>query len=122
MKIFIADDSLPVQELLQELLTEIPGVEVVGHTDDALEATDLIRSLKPEVVILDMRLRRGNGLGVLGTIKKEMPSLVVIVLSGLPNPAYRETCLRLGADHVFHKSDGLDALVAVIKDIAPRQS
>ena len=122
MKVFIADDSLSVRELLVELLAELPGIEVVGQTADALEATVSIRSLKPDVVILDLRLLRGSGLGVLGTMKKEMPSLIVMILSGLPNPAYRESCLNLGADYVFRKSDGLHDLVKVLGDLAARNT
>src|ERR1043166_2705722 len=68
MKVFLADDSLSVRELLVELLADLPGVTIVGQTADAFEATESIRTLKPDVVILDLRLLRGSGLGVLATL------------------------------------------------------
>lgn len=118
MKVLIVEDSPAVRELLIELLSEFPEIDVVGQTDDALEATHLYHSLKPEVVILDLRLRRGSGLGVLGTLKKEDPAPAVVVLSGQSSPNYRETCQNLGADYVFRKSDGLEELVKVLAGMA----
>lgn len=114
MKVIIADDSQPVRELLVEMLSEFSDIEIVGQTDDALEVTDLVRSAKPDVLILDLRLRRGNGLGVLATIKREMPSLIVMMLSGQPRPEYRDKCMEFGADYFFRKSDGFDELIKTL--------
>lgn len=120
MKVFFADDSLHVRELLQAMLSQIPGVEIVGQAKDAIPATDLIRTLKPDVVILDLALIHGSGLGVLGTIKKERPSPLVVVFSGYDDASHRNTCLNLGADYFLSKADGFDQVAELCKKLAPQ--
>src|ERR1043166_9471524 len=120
MRVFIVDDSQPMREMLIELLSEFPTAEVVGQCADALNVMDMIRNAMPDVVIVDMRLQRGNGLGVLGAIKKEMPSVTVIGLSGQVNPNFGKMCLSLGAAHYFHKCDGFQGLMDALSHEAIR--
>lgn len=117
MKVSIVDDSIYVRELLKDLLAEVPGVQIVSESKNALEAMATIRARKPDVVILDLELFGGSGLGVLGSIKKELPSVIVIVLSGYADVAHEQVCLQLGADHVLRKEDGFKQLVELCRGL-----
>jgi len=115
MKIFLADDSVPVRERIKEMLAEIPGIEITGEAGDGLEAIKAIGELKPDAVILDIRMPGANGIEVLENIKRENPALLVIVLTYYPYPQYQEKCQDLGADFFFDKSTEFEKVTDVLK-------
>ena len=61
LAVFIADDSAPVAEVLQELIADPGRIEVVGVADTHQQAIADIQRLKPDVVVLDLQLRNGSG-------------------------------------------------------------
>jgi DNA-binding NarL/FixJ family response regulator len=110
IKVFIADDSLIVREHLVTMLDELTEVEIVGQAETVTEAISAIGKLQPDVVILDIRMPDGSGIDVLQTIKQDEPALVVIVLTNYPYPAYRQKCLKAGADFFLDKSAEFDQI------------
>ena len=110
IKVFIADDSLVVREHLVTMLTELPRIVIVGQAENVAEAINGILELRPDIVILDIRMPGGSGLDVLQTIKKDEPTPVVIVLTNYPYPAYRQKCLQAGADFFLDKSTEFDQI------------
>jgi DNA-binding NarL/FixJ family response regulator len=119
MKIFIADDSAVVRERLKEMLSEIPEVKIIGQAEDGLQATNLIEELNPDVVVLDIRMPRGNGIDVLEKIKKNNPALIVIMLTNYPYPQYRKKCMKAGADYFFDKSSEFEKVTEVLEKLIP---
>lgn len=115
MKVFIADDSRLVQERLATMLNQLEGVEIVGQAQTAPEAISAIQSLKPEVVILDIRMPGGTGIDVLRAIKQARPAPVAIMLTNFPYWEYRQTCLKAGADFFFDKSSEFDKIPEVFE-------
>jgi len=113
----IVDDSSVVRGRLVELLKETARVEIVGEVDDAPQAMDRIRALKPQLVILDIRMPHGSGIDVLRDIKLEKPAPIVIMLTNYPYPQYRDSCLAAGADFFFDKSTEFNRLAAVIDSL-----
>jgi DNA-binding NarL/FixJ family response regulator len=104
MKVFLVDDSAIVLEKLAAMISSIDGVEITGQAMNARDALQSIVKLKPDVVILDIRLNGGgNGMDVLKQIKKEIPPPIVIMLTNYPYPQYRVKCQTLGADYFFDK-------------------
>src|SRR5437764_11818681 len=101
MRVLIADDSAVVVERLVTLLSELAEIEIVGEAQTCGEATERIRRLQPDVVILDIRMPDGSGIDVLETVKQSTPAPIVIMLTNFPYPQYREKCLRAGADFFF---------------------
>ena len=61
MKVFIADDSQVLRERLDEMLSDLPGIEIMGYAQDVPEAITSIKKLNPDVVILDIRRDLCNG-------------------------------------------------------------
>jgi len=122
MKVFIADDSLLVCERLKTMLSEIEGVEVIGQAHSADEATRDILKLKPDVVILDIRMPGGNGIETLRSIKEGARPPVVIMLTNYPYPQYRKKCMEAGADFFFDKADEFSRVVEVVEQIVQDSS
>jgi DNA-binding NarL/FixJ family response regulator len=116
MKVFIVDDSALVLGKLADMLSGIDGIEVVGKVQNANDAIQSIVKLKPDVVILDIRLNGGgSGMGILEVIKKETPPPVVIMLTNYPYPQYRDKCRALGADYFFDKVTEIEKVYETFK-------
>ena len=117
MKVFIADDSAVMRERLIEMLSELPEIEIIGQAQDGIKAKNLIEKLNPDVVILDIRMPRGNGIDVLQNIKKDNPALIVIMLTNYPYPQYRKKCMKAGADYFFDKSTEFEKVTEVCEQL-----
>ena len=105
MKVFLVDDSIIVLKKLAEMISSIDdSIEIVGQAMNADDAVQSIVKIKPDVVILDIRLNgRHNGIDVLEQIRAEIPSSIIIMLTNYSYPEYRERCQALGADYFFDK-------------------
>lgn len=119
MKVFIADDSSIMCERLSSMLSDLPGLEVIGSAASAIDAACRIRELKPDAVILDIRMPEGSGSGidVLSTIKNQQGPPLVIILTNYSYPQYRERCERLGADFFFEKSADFEKVFEVFEKL-----
>jgi len=104
MRVLIVDDSAGIRTRLVTLLTEIAGVEVVGQAESVAQAIAALRELRPDAVILDLRLPDGNGLDVLRLIQREKILTAVIVLTNYPYPQYEERARAAGAYAFLSKS------------------
>ncbi len=122
MRVLIADDSAVVVERLVTLLSELEAVEIVGAAQTSDEATERIRQLQPDVVILDIRMPGGSGIEVLEAVKQSTPAPIVMMLTNFPYPQYREKCLRAGADFFFDKSTEFDQMIGVFRSLLHRPS
>jgi DNA-binding NarL/FixJ family response regulator len=117
MKVFIVDDSALVRERIITMISEHPGIEITGQAENAQEAINSIRKLKPDVAILDIRMPGGNGIEVLRNIKKNNSAPTVIILTNYPYPQYRKKCIEAGADFFFDKSTEFHKIIEVIKKL-----
>lgn len=119
MKVLIADDSEPIRKRLSDLISELEGVEIAGQAGSVTDAVDSVIRLKPDVVILDIRMPGGSGLDVLEKIKKSMPWVCVIMLTNYPEAPYRKKCQEAGAEYFFDKSSEFEKVgEALMKFIA----
>ena len=117
LRVFIADDSPPVAEMLTELIA-LPGrVEVVGIGRTEASTIESVRALKPDVVVLDMQLKGGTGTNVIKAIRTDpsLASVRIVVASNYTNPQLREGCIDLGANHYFDKVKELGALARCVQ-------
>jgi DNA-binding NarL/FixJ family response regulator len=118
MKVFIVEDSPLVVDRLMAMFAEFEGgVEVVGQADEAASAIGSIRELKPDAVVLDIRLARGTGLDVLEHVKRDQHAPIVMMLTNYPHPQYRRRCFEYGADYFLDKSTEFDSVRGVFKDL-----
>lgn len=118
MKVVIADDSRAVVERLSDLLSDVPGVELVGRAGDAAGALSCIRQRNPDLVILDLQMPGGNGLDILRAIRPERPSLYVLVCTNYPYPQYKKECLAAGANYFLDKSAEFEKIPIILGEVA----
>jgi two-component system, NarL family, response regulator DevR len=118
MRVFIVEDSAAIVERLKTILNEMnQGLDVIGHAEDAPTAIAAIRRLKPDAVILDIRLTSGTGLDVLEHVKRDRRGPLVIMLSNYSEDQYRRKCLQAGADYFFDKSTEFDRVREVFQKL-----
>jgi len=118
MKVLIVDDSKTVCNGLQQMLSNIPGVDIVGQAHNGRDAVTSISELKPDVVILDIRLPDLSGIDVLVDIRAKNLSTRVIMLTNYPYPQYRKKCEELGADYFFDKVTEIEEIPILIEELA----
>ncbi len=116
LKILIADDSEQVRKSLSRLLSILTGVEIIGEAVDGRQAIDKTRKLKPDILILDMKMPNGSGLDVLHEIAPDKENLKVIMLTNYANEQFRNESLKAGADYFFDKSTEFEKVFDVIKN------
>lgn len=116
MRVLIADDSDIVRERLAGMLPAlVQGVEIVGQARDVQEAMTFARALRPDVIILDVRMPGGSGVDVLRTLRRDGLTSVVLVFTSFPSPECREAALAAGADFFFAKSGELQQVLDVLR-------
>ena len=117
MKVLAVDDSRIIRDRLVNLLSMIKGVETVALAENAQKAIETYEAIKPEVLILDIRMRGANGIEVLKHVKRDRNAPKVIMLTNFPYPQYENKCIEEGADYFLDKSKGFDELNGIIKSL-----
>jgi len=120
MNVVLVDDSLLVRERIASIISEIPGAEVVGKAGNSIEAIEIVRKTKPDMVILDIKMPGENGLQVLRKLKNEFVNMKIIMLTNYSDSQYKAECLMHGADYFLSKSDEFDRLPEVFSKLARR--
>lgn len=112
LRVFLVEDSPVIRDNLTATLQELAPVEIVGFADNESKALDWIdaNGSQCDIVIVDMFLKSGSGLGVLRESVAH-PHLCKLVLSNYATLEIRAKCLALGAARVFDKSTEIEALV-----------
>jgi len=122
LRVFLVEDSRAVSELLTEQLNDIPDVQVVGAAESERAAIEALDTTSCDVLIVDIKLREGNGIGLLRHLAATalpLPRPVTrIVFSNYTENEYRVLARRYGAQHFFDKSTDLRALLALVVHLA----
>jgi len=120
LKVFIADDSKPVTDMLTELISEAGRIEVVGVGDSEGSAIEAIRRLRPDAVVLDLQLKMGSGTNVIRAVRSDraLDAVKLLVTSNHVSAQMRAGCMELGADGYFDKVKELGALTSRLAELA----
>jgi DNA-binding NarL/FixJ family response regulator len=122
LRILIADDHEMVRQGLRRVLGTRPNWEICGEAANGLEALDLARKLKPDVVVMDLSMPQLGGLAATREIRKALPETEVIILTMHDwEPLIREV-LAAGARGYLLKSDAGTVLLAAVESASRRQS
>jgi DNA-binding NarL/FixJ family response regulator len=115
VRVLIADDHRLMVEGTKQALERAGGFEVVGEAVNGVQVLPLVRRLKPELVLLDLRMPQMDGLTCLAKIKKEFPDMRVAILSVSQDPDLIQTALKRGASAYIVKSIDPDDLAAALR-------
>jgi DNA-binding NarL/FixJ family response regulator len=113
VRLLIADDRSRTRRALRALLGARAGFEVVGEAADGEEALTRIEELRPELVILDVRMPRLDGIAATARIKARWPTIRVVVHSLATDR--REEALAAGADAFVPKGGRAEELVEALR-------
>ncbi|MEC4015840.1 response regulator transcription factor [Streptomyces sp. H27-D2] len=113
-RVVVADDQTVVREGIVMLLGLLPGIEVVGAAADGEEAVRLVAERAPDVVLMDLRMPRCDGVEATRRIRSEYPATQVVVLTTYADDDSIFPALRAGARGYLTKDAGGDEIVRAV--------
>jgi len=121
IRLLVCDDHEVIRTGLATLLADT-DIEIVGEAANGKDAIRLAQKLKPDVVLLDIRMPDGDGLSTLEKLRAKVPGSRVVMLSTYDNPTYVARAVALGASDFVLKGSSREALIATIKAAAAGES
>jgi DNA-binding NarL/FixJ family response regulator len=118
IKVLLADDEDLVRSGLRTILTSAGDIEVVAECDDGVHVADLARLHRPDVVLLDIRMRSADGIAALRKLRALPEPPVVAMLTTFDVDEYVQEALRVGANGFLLKDTEPDMLIKAVRDLA----
>lgn len=117
INVLIVDDHALVRMGIRRLLDDLPDISVVGEAENGERALEFIRSHKPDVVLLDMKMPGIDGWEVTRRLQKSHPEVKVIAVTALSTESLPSRVLQLGAMGYLTKESGSQDLSAAIRKV-----
>jgi DNA-binding NarL/FixJ family response regulator len=122
IKLMLVDDHLLVRAGVRMLLENRPDFEIIAEADNGLDAVDLAGKYLPDIVLLDIALPGLNGLEVTERIKKQFPTIRILLLSMHNSEEYVLNAMRAGASGYLLKDTGPSELELALRAVAKGES
>lgn len=120
-KIVLADDHPVIREGLKLLVCAQPDMTVVGDADDGVEALEKVRTLKPDVAVVDLSMPRCSGLDLTKQIKAQCPHTKVVVLTVHEDLDYMRLLIESGAMAYVLKRSASENLISAIRSVTQEE-
>ncbi len=117
IKIVIADDHKIVREGVRRLLEEDCGFHVLGEAADGQEALEMVGSMRPDVLVTDLRMPKLDGVKVARKVREIFPEIEVVILSMYSAEVYVYSALSAGAKGYVLKEWGIQKLGTAIESV-----
>jgi DNA-binding NarL/FixJ family response regulator len=119
LRVFVVEDAVAFRERLADYLEEPGRIEMVGFADTEDEAVQYLRDEHPDVVIVDLHLKSGNGIGVIAAVRaiQPEPPPTIVVLTNYAFPEFELACRSRGANYFFDKSTQFGAVKALLETL-----
>ncbi|MCJ7619086.1 MAG: response regulator transcription factor [Anaerolineae bacterium] len=118
-RILVVDDDDAFRQRVKAFFAPEADMEVVAETSDGEEAITKAQELKPDVVLMDVRMPGFNGVSATRKLREEVPEVKVIMLSVFDLPEYREAAMVSGASGYVVKKSMIEALLPEIRRVCP---
>ncbi|HVC09910.1 MAG TPA: response regulator transcription factor [Elusimicrobiota bacterium] len=118
ISVIIADDQTLFREGIKDLLEDEKGIEVVGEAADGEEALRLVKKLRPNVILLDIKLPHMDGIETTRQIHKDCPTTNVLILSSYEDESHVMEAIQAGANGYLSKMLPAAELVNALKAFA----
>ena len=122
LRILLADDHIVMRTGLRALLERQPNLEVVGESENGREAVELVASLRPDVVVMDVGMPVLNGIEATKTIVSKHPTTAVVILSMHADESYVMRALKAGARGYLLKDSAAIDLISAIHAVSQNKS
>ncbi len=116
-RVLIVDDHPMVRLGLSMNISADPDFEVCGEAGSESEALELLRKISPDLMIVDVSLKEGNGIELIKQIRGRYPRLPILVVSGFKESLYGERALRAGASGYLNKQESQAKLIEALRMI-----
>ncbi len=114
-RLILADDHALVRKGIEGMLESERDLEIVGEVADGREALELCRRLRPDLVLMDVRMPEIDGLAATRAIKEETPATSVLMLTTYANPDYLLEAIRAGAAGYIIKEASCRELISAVR-------
>ena len=117
IRVLLAEDHTIVRQGIAALLGAESDMEVVGEASNGLEAIELAKKLSPEVILMDIGMRQLNGLEATREIKRQFPSMKILVLTMYENEEWIFQILKAGASGYLIKDSAMTDLTSALRAV-----
>jgi DNA-binding NarL/FixJ family response regulator len=117
IKLLIADDHLLVRRSLKELLEDNLELSVVAEASNGYEVLDAIRTTQVDIILLDLNMPHKSGVQTLIELKRDYPSIPVLIISGHCIEQYASRLIKMGAAGFVSKQEAPERLVDAIRHV-----
>src|SRR5207249_8030685 len=115
--VVVVDDHPVLCDGLKQLIDRQPDLTCVGVADNTSDARRLVQECKPDLMILDLRLKGGDALDFIKTLRVEFPEVKVLVLSQYDELMFAERALRAGASGYIMKENVTDEVLRAVRKV-----
>jgi len=116
-RIVLADDHVLFRQGIRKIISDAPGLQVVGEATEGTEAIALIKELRPDLAIVDIGLPNMSGIEVAREIRKVLPQVKILILTMHKNREYLYHAIATGAQGYLLKEDSDEEFFAAIETI-----
>lgn len=121
LKVVIADDEERICKLIQALINwEALGMEIVGVVHNGLDACEVVERLQPDILITDIRMPGASGLELIERVKKTVPNLEIIIVSGYAHFEYAQQAIKFGVGYYLLKPISKAELTEILEKLKER--
>src|SRR3954463_6970682 len=110
IKLLLVDDNKIVREGIKDLFSEETSVELLAEASSGLEAIEMLKTISPDVIVMDISMPELDGLETLSIIKKQYPEIQILMLSMFNNRGYVEEAFAAGATGYLLKNSHSNVL------------